>query len=153
MRGTRAGDAGVGGLAVAAVAGQERRRLVERSRVEMIRGYADSPGCRRAFLLGYFGEAFDPPCASCDRCRAAVDRGDSRGAQTGDANGAGAETGAEHGKAPFAVNDHVRHATFGPGVVTGVEPDRVTVAFDDVGYRTIATAAAEESGVLVADKA
>ena len=39
------------------VAGQERRRAVERSRVEMIRGYAEAPGCRRAFLLGLLRRA------------------------------------------------------------------------------------------------
>jgi hypothetical protein len=34
--------------------------------------------------------------------------------------------------------------------VTGVEPDRVTVAFADAGYRTIAAAAADE-GLLAAE--
>ena len=121
------------------VAAQERRRAVERSRVEMIRGYAEAPGCRRAFLLGYFGEPFQPPCGRCDRCRAlAADQ---------PAPSAGA---AEPTVSPFAVNDRVHHARFGAGTVTGVEPDRVTVAFDGAGYHTIAASAAEE-GILVAE--
>ncbi|HKF84262.1 MAG TPA: RecQ family ATP-dependent DNA helicase [Candidatus Limnocylindrales bacterium] len=119
------------------LAAQERRRAVERSRVEMIRGYAEAPGCRRAFLLGYFGEPFDPPCGRCDRCRAP--EADGR-----------APLPARSADNPFAVNDRVRHGTFGVGVVTGVEPDRVTVAFDDAGYHTIAVSAAED-GLLVAD--
>jgi ATP-dependent DNA helicase RecQ len=46
------------------------------------------------------------------------------------------------------VGAHVRHTTFGRGLVTGVEPDRVTVAFDDVGYRTLAASALGD-GILV----
>jgi len=32
-----------------------------------------------------------------------------------------------------------------------VEPDRLTVAFDDVGYRTLAVDAVEDQGLLVSD--
>ncbi|MBB5781741.1 RecQ family zinc-binding domain-containing protein [Nonomuraea jabiensis] len=34
----------------------ERRRDVERTRLEMMRHYAETDDCRRRFLLGYFGE-------------------------------------------------------------------------------------------------
>jgi ATP-dependent DNA helicase RecQ len=120
--------------AAQAVEAQERRRAVERSRVDMIRGYAEAPGCRRAFLLGYFGEPFEAPCGRCDRCRALESQG-VRATRRSSTPG------------PFTVNDRVRHTTFGVGTVTGVEPDRVTVAFEDAGYHTIATSAAED-GVL-----
>ena len=120
--------------AAQAVEAQERRRAVERSRVDMIRGYAEAPGCRRAFLLGYFGEPFEAPCDRCDRCRALESQG-VRATRRSSTPG------------PFTVNDRVRHTTFGVGTVTGVEPDRVTVAFEDAGYHTIATSAAED-GVL-----
>ncbi|HEX5826425.1 MAG TPA: RecQ family zinc-binding domain-containing protein [Candidatus Limnocylindrales bacterium] len=115
---------------------QERRRLVERSRVEMIRGYAEAPGCRRAFLLGYFGEPFDPPCGRCDRCRAVASPGRA------------APAAQPYLPSPFAAGDRVRHATFGAGVVTALEPDRLTVAFDDVGYRTLAAGTAEDGRLV-----
>jgi ATP-dependent DNA helicase RecQ len=125
----------LGTLAAETVAAQERRRVVERSRVDMVRGYAETPGCRRAFLLGYFGEPFDPPCGACDRCLA----------------GAVVDAPTTDAARPFDVNARVRHATFGPGLVTAVEPDRVTVAFDEVGYRTLALEQTVERGLLVAD--
>jgi ATP-dependent DNA helicase RecQ len=34
----------------------EARQRVDRSRIEMMRGYAETDACRRQFLLGYFGE-------------------------------------------------------------------------------------------------
>ena len=117
-----------------AVARQERRRAVERSRVEMVRGYAETTGCRRAFLLGYFGEPFEPPCGRCDRCRAG----------TGEA----ATSAPEDRDDGFQVSDTVRHLTFGRGVVTAVEPGRLTVAFEDVGYRVLDTAEATGRDLL-----
>lgn len=36
---------------------------LDRSRVEMMRGYAETRGCRRRFLLGYFGETLSDPAA------------------------------------------------------------------------------------------
>ena len=40
------------------------------------------------------------------------------------------------------------HAEFGAGMVTDVEEDRLTVLFDDVGYRTLSLAVVEEEGLL-----
>jgi ATP-dependent DNA helicase RecQ len=141
-------------LARDAVAAQERRRVVERSRVEMVRGYAETSGCRRAFLLGYFGEPFEPPCGRCDRCEPAS--GDAAGSLVRirgmDAEHA-ASAGARDEPALFAVNDRVRHATFGAGLVTAVDADRLTVAFDAVGYRTLDAAAARDRGILVPEPA
>ena len=109
--------------------------MVERSRVDMVRGYAEAPGCRRAFLLGYFGEPFDPPCGRCDRCLSGAVAAATPAADT-----------------PFALNDRVRHTRFGPGIVTALEPDRLTVAFDDVGYRTLALEETVEGGLLAAER-
>ena len=125
-----------------AVARQERRRAVERSRVEMVRGYAETSGCRRAFLLGYFGEPFDPPCGACDRCRAGAGQG---------REAADRKPGTAKDTAGFAVNDRVRHLTFGRGTVTSVEPGRLTVAFEDVGYRVLDTAEATRRDLLRRD--
>jgi ATP-dependent DNA helicase RecQ len=103
-----------------AVAMEADREAFERSRVEMVRGYAEHDGCRRAFLLGYFGEPFEPPCGNCDYCEAHPD-------------GASATAGDE----PFAVGEHVEHPKFGPGTVQRVEDGIVTVVFDRVGYKTL----------------
>ncbi|MEV4580343.1 RecQ family zinc-binding domain-containing protein [Nonomuraea jabiensis] len=48
----------------------ERRRDVERTRLEMMRHYAETDDCRRRFLLGYFGEQLPDPCGNCDTCLA-----------------------------------------------------------------------------------
>jgi ATP-dependent DNA helicase RecQ len=125
----------------AAVQGQERRRTVERSRIEMMRGYAETSGCRRAYLLGYFGEPFEGPCGACDRCLAAPPVVIAADVPQSDVDLA------------FAVEDRVRHVRFGPGVVTAIEPGRLTVAFADVGYRVLDAAAMAEGGLLARDDA
>ena len=43
-------------MADAAIEHAEARRRLERSRLEMMRGYAETTGCRRQFVLAYFGE-------------------------------------------------------------------------------------------------
>jgi ATP-dependent DNA helicase RecQ len=45
----------------------------------------------------------------------------------------------------------VRHEEFGPGVVTDLEEDRLTVLFDDVGYRTLSLEVVAEQELLVPD--
>jgi ATP-dependent DNA helicase RecQ len=96
----------------------------------MMRGYAEATGCRRQFLLGYFGEQLPHPCGNCDSCEA----GTAQDRSTDDA--------------PFPVNTEVWHSQWGHGVVMAVEPDRLTVLFDSDGYKTLATAAVESSGLL-----
>jgi ATP-dependent DNA helicase RecQ len=44
----------------------ERRREAE-ARIEVVSDYAQDSGCRRASLVGYFGEKLTG-CAGCDRC-------------------------------------------------------------------------------------
>jgi ATP-dependent DNA helicase RecQ len=129
-------------MAAAVVAAQERRRAVERSRVDMVRGYAETTGCRRAFLLGYFGEPFEAPCGRCDRCHA-------KPAEAAAGASAGTSSAAEPRPA-FAVNDAVRHPRFGPGVVTASDADRIVVVFERVGYRTLSASVVEADGLLVA---
>src|SRR5699024_8494449 len=46
----------------------EALQRIDRSRVEMMRGYAETAGCRRQYLLGYFGEELADPCDRCDNC-------------------------------------------------------------------------------------
>ncbi len=44
------------------------RERVDKSRIAMIRSYAETHRCRRQFLLGYFGEDLPEPCGNCDTC-------------------------------------------------------------------------------------
>ncbi|MFP5252523.1 MAG: RecQ family ATP-dependent DNA helicase [Actinomycetes bacterium] len=97
----------------------EAHRRLQRSRVEMMRGYAETTRCRATYLLGYFGEPPEASCGSCDNCRAGLSDDD------GSAD------------SPYALHAAVSHETFGAGTVTDVEADRMTVLFEDVGYRTL----------------
>ena len=46
----------------------ERARLVASTRAERIVEFAESRRCRHAQITEHFGEAFVPPCGSCDIC-------------------------------------------------------------------------------------
>ena len=114
---------------LAAAVAEEKRRVFDRSRVDMMRGYAEADGCRREFLLSYFGEPFEPPCGHCDNCEA------GRG-------------GAAGGDVPFAVGSRVAHGQWGEGVVQRYDDAAVVVLFDDVGYKTLALDVLLERGLL-----
>jgi ATP-dependent DNA helicase RecQ len=118
--------------AVETAAGAEHdREAFDRSRVEMMRAYAERRGCRRAFLLGYFGEEYEPPCGNCDNCDA----------------GHGVEDADEPGSA-FETGQRVAHEEWGEGTVGTVEDGQVTVVFDTVGYKTLAEQLVLERGLL-----
>ncbi len=123
-----------GEAADAALAAAEHHQRLVRSRLDMLRGYAETTGCRRQYLLGYFGEELDGPCGNCDTCEAGT---------------------AEHqppGSGEFPRDSSVHHAEWGHGVVISTEPDRITVLFDEDGYKTLSVAAVRENNLLtVAD--
>jgi ATP-dependent DNA helicase RecQ len=108
---------------------EEKRRVFDRSRVDMMRGYAEADGCRREFLLSYFGEPFRPPCGRCDNCDAG--RGQAPAEDV-----------------PFAVGARVAHEQWGEGVVQRYDDDAIVVLFDDVGYKTLALGVVRERGLL-----
>jgi ATP-dependent DNA helicase RecQ len=110
----------------------EHHERVDQSRVEMMRGYAETSGCRRQFLLGYFGEQLDEPCGNCDTC----------------SDGSAQEQDADESAAPFPVETPVEHSEWGPGIVMRVEDDRLVVLFEEVGYKTLGLAAVTENGLL-----
>ncbi|NAZ74486.1 RecQ family ATP-dependent DNA helicase [Kineococcus sp. T13] len=116
--------------AAAAVAVSEQQRTVERSRLEMMRAYAETTACRRQFLLGYFGEEVERPCGNCDTCSAGT---------------AAARAAVEE---PFPVGSSVVHGEWGHGQVMHYEEDRVTVLFDGAGYRTLALELVERHDLL-----
>jgi ATP-dependent DNA helicase RecQ len=48
----------------------QHQRDREQRRLDSMRGYTSTESCRRAFLLGYFGEeSTDLVCPGCDNCR------------------------------------------------------------------------------------
>ncbi|MGX6601104.1 RecQ family ATP-dependent DNA helicase [Micromonosporaceae bacterium Da 78-11] len=121
----------------AAVEEHERQQVVTRSRTDMMRGFAQTQNCRTQTLLAYFGEEVKTRCGHCDNC----------------IDGTAAETEAATSSAdePFAVHSKVRHGEWGPGMVMGYEEDRMTVLFDEVGYKTLSVPVVVEKELLTAE--
>jgi ATP-dependent DNA helicase RecQ len=118
----------------AATEAQERHRKFERSRIEMMQGYAELRLCRRQYLLNYFGEEFEAPCGFCDNC---------------ERNTAGAAASLP-GDVPFPLSSRVAHVEWGEGQVIRYEADKVTVLFDETGYKTLALTIVVEKNLLEA---
>lgn len=106
-------------IAAIAMETQEQQRQFERSRLEMMRGYAEVRDCRREYLLNYFGEELSQPCGHCDNCQA------------------GDIVAEDSSNQPFPLNSRVVHRSWGPGLVMRYEGDKITVLFDEVGYKTL----------------
>jgi ATP-dependent DNA helicase RecQ len=111
------GASSVAAAVAASEAETEREREIERSRLDMMRRYAEHTACRRSFLLSYFGQNYRGPCGNCDN--------DARAS----AEAATAE--------PFPVGARVVSARWGQGTVQRYDGDEVTVLFDDHGYRDL----------------
>jgi ATP-dependent DNA helicase RecQ len=124
-------------LAAEAVALEERRASYDRSRVEMMRAYAETRECRRSFLLNYFGEGAEGACGNCDN-DARLDREAAAGPVAGAPSTAG----------PFELNSRVRHVTYGEGTVQHYDDGGLTILFDDAGYHTFDVAHSIEEGLL-----
>jgi ATP-dependent DNA helicase RecQ len=110
-----------------------------------MREYAELSTCRRQYLLNYLGEEAPDGCEGCDNClsgRAAASL--ESAAIAAAANGTSAADG---GPGAVQVDDAVRHARWGSGRVVRLEPGRIMVLFESVGYKTLA-AETVESGLL-----
>jgi ATP-dependent DNA helicase RecQ len=118
--------------AARAAEASERRERIEQSRLDVMRRYADTRDCRRRTLLRYFGEDLDAPCGSCDTCRA----------------GTAADAATDEAGAPFPAGAEVEHTEWGRGAVSAVEGDRLTVFFEEQGYKTLALDTVVENGLL-----
>jgi ATP-dependent DNA helicase RecQ len=113
----------------------EARQRVDQSRLAMMRGYAETDGCRRQFLLGYFGEDLAEPCGNCDACREAAQNGaPARNPWAADNDGGAAGNRAD---VSFAVQSPVTHKKWGAGLVMRSEDDVITVLFEREGYKTL----------------
>jgi ATP-dependent DNA helicase RecQ len=106
----------------------EREDEVERTRLTMMRRYAEQAGCRRSFLLSYFGQDYPGPCGNCDNDRA------GRPDQPADV--------------PFDVGARVISERWGEGTVQHYDGDSVTVLFDEHGYRELFVPVVTERGLL-----
>lgn len=109
---------------------QQNHHNFDRSRIEMVRGYAELRDCRRRYLLNYFGEEIETPCGNCDNCKAGIT----------------AEKTAHH--TLFPVNSRVAHNAWGEGLVMRYEGDKMVILFDKVGYKTLAVAVVQERGLV-----
>jgi ATP-dependent DNA helicase RecQ len=117
-------------LAAAAAAADQHHHQYERSRIDMMRGYAEVLDCRREYLLNYFGQEIDAPCGYCDNCDAGI---------------VVAEDGAHE---PFPIHSRVTHTAWGKGLVERYEGDKMVVLFDTVGYKTLAVDVVTQNGLL-----
>jgi ATP-dependent DNA helicase RecQ len=117
-------------VSLAAAEAHERRQRLQKSRVDMMRGYAEVQDCRREYLLNYFGESYSPPCGNCDNCEAGR-----------------VQPPEEH---PFPLNSRVSHTQWGEGVVMRYEGEKITVLFGEMGYKTLSLDIVLENQLLMA---
>ncbi|WP_230196981.1 RecQ family ATP-dependent DNA helicase [Streptomyces coriariae] len=162
-----------------ALAVHATHRKLEQSRVDMMRGYAETTDCRRRFLLGYFGESVPVPCGACGNCTGPVaafaaglgrERSETAGrphkAATrqrrwtragGRAGGSADAVRAVETVARPAADDHpylpgvlVRHDRWGQGEVMSEGDGKITILFESVGYRTLSLAVVTDKQLLAA---
>ena len=104
----------------------DTKKSYDQSKLAMMLQYAETRGCRRRFILNYFGEEFGRGnCGQCDNCLRAAAIG-------------AAEVRATSG---YKIADVVSHPKFGQGTVERAEKDLVTVLFPNVGYKTLLASA------------
>lgn len=118
-----------------------QRRTIERTRVDTMQAYAETKGCRRQFLLEYFGEPTEGACGNCDNDDATAFEGGLKGGEDADR---------ADGPKPFPHGCRVAHATFGPGQVVGYAGGDILVSFDGAGYRRLSLELVAENDLLVA---
>lgn len=106
----------------------EQVATLERSRVELVRSYAQTADCRRRVLLELLGEDHPAACGRCDSCDAG--------------------TSADVTDAPFRTGQQVHHREWGAGTVSVVEQGRVTVLFEQRGYVALDAELVVDSGAL-----
>lgn len=99
---------------------QTRRKQFDQSRLQMMRGYAETKACRRDYILSYFGESVTVPCGGCDNC-------------------AGKDLNSVSYLEPFPLGSTIIHTSFGKGQVMRYEEDKINVLFETVGYKTFVT--------------
>jgi ATP-dependent DNA helicase RecQ len=98
---------------------QRRRQAILASRINVAREYAETPQCRRAELLAYFGEHYEPPCNNCDNDNAfqpSVPQAE-----------------------PVTAGTPIRHRLWGDGMLLSRDDHEIVAYFNTVGYRHLTT--------------
>jgi ATP-dependent DNA helicase RecQ len=106
----------------------QREDEIERTRLTMMRRYTEHTGCRRSFLLSYFGQDYPGPCGNCDNDLAQAEMAPA--------------------DVPFPVGARVVSERWGEGTVQRYDGDHVTVLFDEHGYRELFVPIVLERGLL-----
>jgi ATP-dependent DNA helicase RecQ len=95
-----------------------REQEIQATRLEMMRRYAERTGCRRSFLLTYFGQDYAGPCGACD-------------------NDGPDRTPEALGDEPFPIGSRVASERWGEGTIQRYDRNHVTVLFNEHGYRDL----------------
>jgi ATP-dependent DNA helicase RecQ len=121
---------------------EEQRRAYERSRVEMMRGYAElTDDCRREYILNYFGQEYEQDvCGMCDND--VRQPNEVEGHRERDTKVVASARG-------FQMGDAVVHDAWGTGEVQRVTTETITVLFAEAGYKTLAADLVRDDGLLV----
>jgi len=107
---------------VLSLANYDTKKSYDQSKLAMMLQYCETRGCRRRFILNYFGEDYEAEsCGQCDNCLRAT---------TVQAIASKVTSG-------YRIADVVSHPKFGQGTVERAEKDLVTVLFPNVGYKTL----------------
>nr|BFE62231.1 RecQ family ATP-dependent DNA helicase [Dactylosporangium thailandense] len=110
----------------------ERQQTTSRSRLDMMRNFAETEQCRGRTLLAYFGEHLEGICGHCDNCT----------------DGSAAAGLAAAQDAPFPIHAEVRHGEWGKGVVLSYAGEQMTVLFEQVGYKTLSVPVVRQHRLL-----
>ncbi|HEX6392605.1 MAG TPA: RecQ family ATP-dependent DNA helicase [Acidimicrobiales bacterium] len=105
-----------------------REQEIQATRLDMMRRYAEHTGCRRSFLLTYFGQNYPGPCGNCDNDRQ--------------------HSAPPRWQEPFPVGARVATDRWGEGTIQRYDRDQVTILFDDHGYRDLLVSILRDKSLL-----